>query len=190
MLYSLFFRNHALFYSILNGVLVFKLRAAHWCTHATISIQGQLYRYSYRQISVTIHRRIDISNTALGTSAVYHQQRYDTYHDTEATIASRYGTALNFTSEEFRKNSCLLNTAYYRAIANYRQSRQLTSALWRASIIVPQYNIGNGICLMFTLGTPHQVKYSDYLHLVFNVLINNNVLVLINFCCNVLILIY
>ncbi len=60
-----FFRNHALFYSILNAVLVLKLRAAHWCTRATISIQGQLYRYWYRQISATIHRRIDISNTAL-----------------------------------------------------------------------------------------------------------------------------
>ncbi len=33
--------------------------------HVTISIQGQLYRYSYCQISVTIHRRIDVSNTAL-----------------------------------------------------------------------------------------------------------------------------
>ncbi len=39
------------------------------------------------------------------SSAVYHQQRYDTYHDTDATIryVSRYGTALNFTSEEFSK---------------------------------------------------------------------------------------
>ncbi len=35
------------------------------CTRATILIQGQLYRYSYRQISVTIHRHIDVSNTAL-----------------------------------------------------------------------------------------------------------------------------
>ncbi len=65
ILYSLFFRNLALFDSILNCVLVFKLSAVHCCTRATILIQGQLYRYSYRQISVTIHRRIDISNTAL-----------------------------------------------------------------------------------------------------------------------------
>ncbi len=64
MLYSLFFRNLALFDSILNGVLVFKLSVVHCCTRATISIQ-ELFRYSYRQISVTIHRRIDISNTAL-----------------------------------------------------------------------------------------------------------------------------
>ncbi len=28
--------------------------------------KGQLYRYSYRQISVTIHCHIDVSNTALG----------------------------------------------------------------------------------------------------------------------------
>ncbi len=36
---------------------------------------------------------------------------------------------------------------------------------------------------------PHQVKYSDCLHLVFKT-INNNVLILINLYCNVLILIY
>ncbi len=58
MLYSLFFINLTLFYSVLNGVLVFKLSAVHCCTHATISIQRQLYWYSYRQISVTIHRDI------------------------------------------------------------------------------------------------------------------------------------
>ncbi len=56
-------------------------------------------------------------------------------------------------------------------------------------ITAPQYNIGNGICFMFTLGTPHQVQYSDCLHLVF-MPINNNVLVLIDLYCNVLILIY
>ncbi len=59
MLYSLLFRNLTLFYSNLNSVLVFKLSAVHCCTRATISIQRQLYRYSYRQISVTIHRCIE-----------------------------------------------------------------------------------------------------------------------------------
>ncbi len=49
-----------------------------------------------------------------------------------------------------------------------------------------EYNIGNGICLMFTLDTPHQVQYSDCLHLVFKP-INNNVLVITNLDCNVLI---
>ncbi len=43
----------------------------------------------------------------------------------------------------------------------------MTSALLRAYITVPQYKIGNGICLMFTLSSPHQVKYSDCLHLLF-----------------------
>ncbi len=56
-------------------------------------------------------------------------------------------------------------------------------------LCAPWHNIGNGACLMFTLGTPHQLKYSDCLHLVFKP-INNNVLVLINLYCNVLILIY
>ncbi len=97
--------------------------------------------------------------------------------------ASRYRTALNF------KNSCLLSTAYYRTSANYWQSRQLTSALRRASITVPQYSIGNVMCFMFTLCTPHQVKYSDCLHLVFKP-INNNVLILINLYCTVLINIF
>ncbi len=46
--------------NILNGVLVFKWSAVHCCTRATISIQGQLYRYSYRQISVTIHAHIEL----------------------------------------------------------------------------------------------------------------------------------
>ncbi len=54
------FRNLAHFYYILNGVLIFKLSEVHFCTRATISIQGQLYRFSYRQISVTIHRQIYI----------------------------------------------------------------------------------------------------------------------------------
>ncbi len=74
------------------------------------------------------------------------------------------------------------------AVANYRQSRQLPSALWSASITLPQYNIGNDICFMFTLGTPHEVKYSDCFQLVFKPIINN-VLVLI-YLYNVLILIY
>ncbi len=51
--------------NILNCVLIFKLSVVHCCTRATILIQGQLYQYSYRQISVTIHHRIDASNTAL-----------------------------------------------------------------------------------------------------------------------------
>ncbi len=63
-----YFLETSLFYSILNGVLVFKLSVVHCCTRATISIQGQLYRYSYHQISVTIHRRIEhstIKNTKI-----------------------------------------------------------------------------------------------------------------------------
>ncbi len=46
----------------------------HCCTRATISIQDQLYRYSYHQISVTIHRRIDVSNTALVNTGKMCQQ--------------------------------------------------------------------------------------------------------------------
>ncbi len=57
--------KHWYLLNILNWVLVFKLSAVHCCTHAKISIQGQLYRYSYHQISVMIHRHIDVSNTAL-----------------------------------------------------------------------------------------------------------------------------
>ncbi len=57
--------KHWYLLNILNRVLVFKLSAVHCCTHAKISIQGQLYRYSYHQISVMIHRHIDVSNTAL-----------------------------------------------------------------------------------------------------------------------------
>ncbi len=38
---------------------------------------------------------------------------------------------------------------------------------------------------MCTLGTPHQVQYSDYLHLVFKPM-NINVLILIHLYCNVL----
>ncbi len=48
---------------ILNSV--FKLSAVHFCTRDTISIHGQLYRYSYHETSVTIHRCIDVSNKAL-----------------------------------------------------------------------------------------------------------------------------
>ncbi len=40
--------KHWCFFNILNGVLVFKLSAVQCCTCATISIQGQLYRYLYR----------------------------------------------------------------------------------------------------------------------------------------------
>ncbi len=108
--------------------------------------------------------------------AVYHQQSHDTIRITIRDCP------------EFQ-NSCLLSTAYYRTSANYWQSRQLTSALRRASITVPQYSIGNVMCFMFTLCTPHQVKYSDCLHLVFKP-INNNVLVLINLYCTVLINIF
>ncbi len=57
--------KHFCLLNILNCVLVFKLSAVHCCARATISIQGLLYRYSNRQISVTIQRRIDVSNTAL-----------------------------------------------------------------------------------------------------------------------------
>ncbi len=49
--------------NILNCVLVFKLSAVHFYSRATISIQGQLYRYSYHQISV---------NTTLPQTAFFH----------------------------------------------------------------------------------------------------------------------
>ncbi len=50
------FRNLTLFYSI--SCIQIKCGA-------TISIQGQLYLSPNRQISVTIHLRVDVSNTAL-----------------------------------------------------------------------------------------------------------------------------
>ncbi len=110
MLYSLFFRNHALFYFILNSVLVFKLRAAHWCTRATISIQGELYRYWYRQISVTIHRRIDISNTALVCSVKVFKtvrERRKNHYKHEAPTA-RDCLALHLMSPMRRGGCCWL----------------------------------------------------------------------------------
>ncbi len=63
MLYSLFFRNLALFYSVLNGVLVFKLSASTAAHVPQYRYRVPLYQYSYRQISVTIHRRIEHSTT-------------------------------------------------------------------------------------------------------------------------------
>ncbi len=60
--------------NFLNCVLVLKLSPVHCCTCATISIQGQLYRYSYRQISVTIHHRIEHSTTMYSSSDGYFQQ--------------------------------------------------------------------------------------------------------------------
>ncbi len=60
--------------NILNCVLVLKLSPVHCCTCATISIQGQLYRYSYHQISVTIHRHIEHSTTVYPSSDGYFQQ--------------------------------------------------------------------------------------------------------------------
>ncbi len=134
---------------------------------------------------LTVHDTSRSNNIILFIRALHHQQSHDTiqrslydmYHDKGLHwISSRN----NLVKQLFIKH-CIC----YSGITNYRQSRQLTSALWRASLTVPQYNIGNIICCICT---PHQVKYSDCLHLVFKP-INNNVLVLIHLCCIVLILI-